>query len=256
LSSHITYIGHATVQIDLGNTRVLTDPFLRDRLLFLRRHGNTPAVDPLSDRPVDVVAISHLHYDHADLPSLRQLNAQPLLVVPKGAASFLQRAVGGAVYEMQAGDSLRVGEVEITAIPSKHPLTNSPSRPITECLGYIFRNSQTVYFAGDTDLFEGMAELGRAYSVDLALLPVSGYTPRVRAGHLTPQTAAQSLRHIQPRMAIPIHWGVLRPLGPHRFWRHMHYLHRPPESFANHAAHLAPQTEVRILQPGQSTRIS
>jgi L-ascorbate metabolism protein UlaG (beta-lactamase superfamily) len=255
LNTHLTYIGHATVQIDLGDIRVLTDPFLRDRLLFLRRHGDTPAMDLISDRPVDVVAISHLHYDHVDLPSLRQLGPHPFLIAPKGAAAFLQRMVGGEVHEMRAGDALQVGQVEITAVPSEHMPATSPSRPATECLGYVFDNGKTIYFAGDTDLFDGMADLGRNYDVDLALLPVSGYTPRVPAGHLTPQTAAQSLCHIRPRVAVPIHWGALRPLGPHRFWHRMDYLHQPPQVFADHAARLAPKTQVCILQPGQSMAV-
>ncbi len=255
LNTQVTYIGHATVQIDLGDIRVLTDPFLRNRLFFLRRHGDTAAMDLISDRPVDIVAISHLHYDHTDLPSLRRLGRGPLLIVPKGAAPFLERAVGGEVHELSAGDSLQVGAVEITAVPSEHTLASSPSRPATECLGYLFRNGKTVYFAGDTDLFDGMADLGRNYAVDVALLPVSGYTPRVPAGHLTPRTAAQSLQHIQPRVAVPIHWGALRPIGPHRFWHQMDYLHQPPRTFAHYAARLAPQTHVCILQPGQSLAI-
>ena len=108
-------------------------------------------------------------------------------------------------------------------------------------LGFIVSGSRRIYFAGDTDLFDGMSAL--AGSLDVALLPVAGWGSKVGPGHLDPLRAAQALRLLQPRLAIPIHWGTFSPLNRSTSAD-------PPEAFRRHAAELAPEVEVRILEPG------
>jgi L-ascorbate metabolism protein UlaG (beta-lactamase superfamily) len=127
---------------------------------------------------------------------------------------------------------------------------------MTECLSFVLQNRLTVYFAGDTDLFEGMYDVGRDFDLDLALLPVWGFSHRVGNGHLTPLTAAQALTRLRPRIAVPIHWGSLRLIGPDSVWESVDYLSAPPYAFAEHAARLAPQTEVRVLHPGEWTSLN
>ena len=112
--------------------------------------------------------------------------------------------------EVDVGDEVRIGEVTIHATPAEHDgarlmLRSAPS------LGYLVSGSQRIYFAGDTDLFEGMSAL--AGSIDIALLPVSGWGSKVGPGHLDPLRAAQSLRLLKPRLAIPIHWGTFSPVN-------------------------------------------
>jgi L-ascorbate metabolism protein UlaG (beta-lactamase superfamily) len=87
-------------------------------------------------------------------------------------------------------------------------------------------------------------------------LPVWGFSHRVGTGHLTPLSAAQALTRLRPRVAVPTHWGSFRFVGPNSVWETVDYLNDPPFAFAEHAARLAPQTEVRILQPGQWTSLS
>jgi L-ascorbate metabolism protein UlaG (beta-lactamase superfamily) len=107
------------------------------------------------------------------------------------------------------------------------------------------------YFAGDTELFDGMAQIGREHAPDIALLPVSGFGPYIGRGHLNARTAAQALCLLRSRVAIPIHWGTLSPAGPG--WHRWSFLDDPPYAFLAHAAREAPQVEVRILKPGQET---
>jgi L-ascorbate metabolism protein UlaG (beta-lactamase superfamily) len=114
----------------------------------------------------------------------------------------------------------------------------------------VIQAQTSVYFAGDTALFPGMADLGQAYDLDLALLPVWGFGPFLRGDHMTPHDAAQALEMLCPRVAVPIHWGTLRPLGPG--WNQLSFLNDPPYTFAGYAARLAPETCVRVLEPGQS----
>jgi len=253
--AQVHYIGHATVLIDIGHIRVLTDPILRDRLLFLQRHGPNPAPALLEGRPPDLVILSHLHYDHTDLPSLRGLQHATPLIAPRGAGKYLQRNTRLEICEVSAGDKVQIADVEITALPAEHGWAMQVPRPMTTCLSYTLCNHLSVYFAGDTDLFEGMNDIGAEYDLDLALLPVWGFGPRVGGGHLTPLTAAHALTMLRPRVAVPIHWGALRYPGPQALWQTVDFMHTPPHAFAEHAASLAPETEVRVVQPGHSTAI-
>jgi L-ascorbate metabolism protein UlaG (beta-lactamase superfamily) len=252
----INYIGHATVLVDIGRIRVMTDPLLRDRVTFLQRQGANPAPALLAERPPDIVLLSHLHYDHADLPSLRQLPSTTPVIAPKGSGSYLERWAGVQVHEVAEGDTVRVADVEISALPADHGLGLSIPRPMDACLSYVMRNRLSVYFAGDTGLFEGMHDVGREFNLDLALLPVWGYSHRVGPGHLTPLSAAEALTLLQPRVAVPIHWGSFRFFGPDSLWQEVDYLKYPPYSFAEYASRLAPQTEVRVLQPGEWTSLN
>jgi L-ascorbate metabolism protein UlaG (beta-lactamase superfamily) len=253
--AHLNYIGHGTVLIDIGRIRVLTDPILRDRVLLLQRHGPNPAPELLAGRDPDIVLISHLHYDHADLPSLRRLPATTTVIAPRGSGRFLERWAGVEVHEVVEGEKVQVADVEISALPAEHSASPSLPRPVTACLGYLLRNHQSVYFAGDTDLAPGMGALGQAHDLDVALLPVSGYGPHLGPGHLNPWRAAQALTLLRPRIAVPIHWGALRYPGPHSLWKRARYLTTPPRAFAEHASHLAPKTEVRVLEPGEWTAL-
>jgi L-ascorbate metabolism protein UlaG (beta-lactamase superfamily) len=157
------------------------------------------------------------------------------------------------VHEVTEGDKVQVADVEIAALPAAHGQAHSVPRPMDSCLSYVMRNRLSVYFAGDTDLFDEMYDVGQDFDLDLALLPVWGFSHRVGAGHLTPLTAAQALNRLRPAVAVPIHWGSFRFLGPHSLWQSASHLTFPPHAFAEYASHLAPGTDVRVLQPGEMT---
>jgi L-ascorbate metabolism protein UlaG (beta-lactamase superfamily) len=249
-SSRVTYVGHATVLIELDGIRLLTDPVLRNRVAHLRRHGPPPA--PELRAGIDAVLISHLHHDHADLPSLRSLDRQTQLLAPAGAGEFLERAGFVNISELAPGEFATVAGVRITAVPAVHRGHRSPFGPQAETVGFVIAGEQRLYFAGDTDLFEGMEEL--AGDLDLALLPVWGWGPNLGAGHLNPERAARVVALLAPRIAIPIHWGTSFPLGLAKLWPGP--LSAPPREFALRAAELAPQVEIRVLSPGESTSLS
>ena len=114
-------------------------------------------------------------------------------------------------------------------------------------MGFVLAGTLRVYFAGDTGLFAGMARLA---PLDLALLPVWGWGPRLGPGHLDPASAAEALTLLRPRIAVPIHWGTYSPFW---YFRPPPYLSEPGPAFAHEAARLAPEVEVRVLRPGGST---
>jgi L-ascorbate metabolism protein UlaG (beta-lactamase superfamily) len=240
----ITWVGHSTVLIDLDGVRLLTDPVLRTRMSVLRRVAG-PA-DPASLAGLDGVLVSHLHYDHFDLPSLRQLDRSIGAYAPAGGSRLL-RKLGFEVTELAVGGTTRLGGVEITATDAVHEGRRGPwARDDAAAVGYVVSGSQRVYFAGDTDLFDGMEAL--APGLDVALLPVAGWGARVPAGHLDPARAAEALRRLRPRVAVPIHWGTYR--GVHL--RQRGELRAPAEEFARLASEQAPEVDVRILAVGAS----
>jgi L-ascorbate metabolism protein UlaG (beta-lactamase superfamily) len=250
-SCRLTFVGHSTVLIELDGVRLLTDPVLRDRVGPLRRQ--TSSVHPSSYERLDAALISHLHWDHLDLPSLRRLPRETLLVVPTGARRALRRRRFRNVEEIGPGESIDIRSVTVRATSAVHSGLPNTVAPDAETVGYIVRGTSRVYFAGDTDLFDGMAHLGD--SLDVALLPVWGWGPVLGPGHLTPHRAAGALRLLRPRVAVPIHWGTLAPIGLGRVSR-QEWLREPPREFMRHAARLAPKVDVRLIEPGGSTELT
>ncbi len=242
----LTFLGHSTVLIEMDGTRLLTDPVLGHVLWSIRRRAPAVAAHHLDD--VDAVFISHGHFDHLDLKSLRALPGAPTVIVPGGLGHIAGRAGLGAVLEVDEGHRVRVGTLEIEVMRAAHGRRRSPRVEADAALGCLVVGSSTVYFAGDTDVLPAWA--GLAGRVDVALLPVGGWGPRLGRGHLDPESAAQAAAIIRPAVAVPIHWGTLSPIGLHgvmgtRF-------HLPGPDFAEAVARVAPHVAVHVLAPGAS----
>jgi L-ascorbate metabolism protein UlaG (beta-lactamase superfamily) len=231
MSGAVTWLGHATVVVDLDGERIVTDPVLRRRVAHLLR-ARAAAV------PADATAVlvSHLHYDHLDVPSLRAFARELPVLLPRGGARLLRGF--GDLREVEPGDSVRIGELRVDAVEADHDGRRRPGGARGPALGYVLRGSRSVYFAGDTDLFAGMAEFA---PLDVALLPVAGWGKKVGPGHLDPYRAAAALALLRPAVAVPIHWGT------YRVARHPDGSAGPAEAFARAAAELAPEVDVRIL---------
>jgi L-ascorbate metabolism protein UlaG (beta-lactamase superfamily) len=243
----VTWLGHATVLLEVDGVRVLTDPVLRGRVGPLVRIAGP--VDPSAVGRVDCVLLSHLHADHTDRYTLRRLARGGPVIAPRGAARWLQRAGVREVQEVRPGDEVEVGALRVIATPATHdgrrrPLGGAEAEPV----GYIVRGSASAYFAGDTDLFAAMADLRG--SIDLALLPVWGWGPDVGEGHLDPERAARAAGIIGPAVAIPIHWGTFALPRPLRRRADPRW---PAEQFAALARRYAPSVDVRLLAPGERT---
>ena len=234
----LDFIGHSAVRIELDGVRLLTDPVTRGRVGPLRR------VEPVPDRhrlrDIDAVLISHLHWDHLDVPSLRDLGRSVPVFVPVGSGPWMRAAGFRDVREIAVGDAADVGGVVVRAVPAVHSGFRPPLGPTAPPLGFVVRGSRSIYFAGDTDLFDGMGELGEP--IDVALLPVWGWGPTLGRGlHLDPLRAAQALRLIRPRAAVPIHWGTYWPHALGRVFPER--LVEPPAAFVEYAAELAPDVQ-------------
>ena len=222
----------------MDGVTVLTDPLLRRRVAHLRRDA---AVADAAVAGLDAVLVSHLHMDHLDVPSFTRLQRSLRVVVPTGGAALLRRKGFEDVVEVEVGDEVQVGPLTVSVVPADHDVKRVPLGKASQSVGYVVRGSRTVYFAGDTDLFDGMTELAGA---DIALLPISGWGPKLPAGHLNPESAARALQLLRPAVVIPIHWGTYAPIhvGPSAS--------SPEREFAEHAAAMAPEVDVQILPVG------
>jgi L-ascorbate metabolism protein UlaG (beta-lactamase superfamily) len=243
LHSGLTYIGHATVLVEIGELRLLTDPLLGAGILHVRRRVPVPAIEDL--RGLDAILVSHAHRDHLDHHSLRLLAGECPVIVPTGCAALARRGGAHEVIELAEGESWSLGELVVEAVHAAHDGRRHPLGGPLAALGYLLDGPVRIYFAGDTDLFVAMSSLsGR---VDVAMLPIWGWGPRVPAGHLDPARAAQAVALIEPRVAVPIHWGTLRAIGAQRGLDPV----APARAFAEAVSRVAPGTEVRILKPGE-----
>jgi L-ascorbate metabolism protein UlaG (beta-lactamase superfamily) len=243
----VTLLGHATVLIEMDGVRVLTDPVLRSRVGPLTREGAAPRAEHYAD--IDLVVISHSHWDHLDYGSLKLLGDDVRIAAPRGLGEELGRQGFGRVDEVVEGDELTVSGVRVEAVHADHKGFAPPVSGTDLSLGFIVRGSQRHYFAGDTAYFGGMARLDP--ELDVALLPVWGWGPTAKPSeHLDPMGAARAAAVIEPRIAIPIHWGTLHPTGMR--WMRPSTRIDPPHQFAQLARRLAPDVTVRVLPDGAS----
>ncbi|VVJ19397.1 Uncharacterised protein [Amycolatopsis camponoti] len=247
---NLRFLGHSTVRIDLGGRVVLTDPVLTARVGGLTRVVPVPARETYED--VDLVLLSHLHGDHLHLPSLELLGRRTRIVVPRGAGAWLAKKGFANVEEIAPGETLTEGALEITATKAVHSghrwgprLTHGPQSP---AIGHLIRTGDTkIYHAGDTDLFDEMADFG---PVDVALLPVWGWGPNLGPGHLDPARAATAAGIVQARAVVPVHWGTLAVPGLKRTARMRRLLADPPRVFAAEVRNQGVATEVLFTEPG------
>lgn len=241
----VTFAGHSTVLLDVDGVRLLTDPLLRRRIGVLIRRTAVPAAE--LRRELDAVLISHAHLDHLDVPSLRMIDRGTPIIVPRGVGPLLRRQ-GFDPTEVEVGDVVEFPPVRVRAVPAFHSGTRYPLGTPSDALGYVVEGGLSAYFAGDTGLFDGMQDLG---PLDVAVLPVGGWGPRLPDDHLGPLTAARALQLLQPRACVPVHWGTLYPpwLPPEFNAKWSEW----PRAFERYARHLAPDVEVRVLPPGETT---
>lgn len=216
-----TWLGHACFLLRLGGRTVLTDPFLGSRaspFTFAgpRRYAGTGiSIDQLP--PIDIVAVSHNHYDHLDAPSLRRLvarNPQAVAVTALGCGPLLRRLGFGAVHELDWGEAADGSGVRITAVPAVHFSSRGlHDRNATLWCGFsIAGGGRRVYFAGDTGWCEVFAHAGRRFGpFDLGLVPIGAYDPRalMQAVHASPEEAVAIGQAMRATTLAAMHWGTI-----------------------------------------------
>ena len=215
----ITFVNHATVLVQMDGLNVLTDPIWADvagPVPYLARKRRRPPGIRFEDLPpIDVVLISHDHYDHMDIPTLQRLSAQhrPRFVVGLGQAALLASVGLHRVTELDWWQWTRIGGVRIWGVPARHNCRRGAcDRNARLWLGFVLRSSSgDVYFAGDTGYGPHFQEIAERFGGPrVALLPISPGLPRLLFGtvHLDARDAAIAARTLQAKVSIPIHFGT------------------------------------------------
>jgi len=242
----IVTLGHASVLLELQGTRILTDPLLLNRVLHLYRRSPPVAAQHYTD--IDAVLISHNHWDHLDLRSLRRLDRETRIIVPHCVGAMFRRRGYRNLEELREDEETQVGPVRVQATHAKHIGGRPLVSVATASTGYLIEGQQRIQFFGDTDYFPEMAAIGE--DLDVALVPVAGWGPTLGDGHMDPKQAAEAVALLKPRLAIPIHWGTFFPFGVRRLGRAAG--DDPAQLFSQFVVDVAPEVEVRVLNPGEA----
>ncbi len=207
----ITWIGHASFLVQLGPLNILIDPIWANWLLVMRRLRRVGfALERLPN--IDLVLITHAHFDHLNRRTLRKVAARQPIIVPKGVGDLVHDLGFEQVREMEWWQSWRFRGMELTFTPAKH----WGARRVTDRhRGYGGYNIQyrgrSVYHAGDTAEFDGFAEIGSRFKPEIALLPIGAYEPpSFRDVHMNPEQAVEAFQVLGSRLLIPMHYGTYR----------------------------------------------
>lgn len=247
----LTWLGHSTVVVDVDGVRVVTDPLVGRHAGVLRRRGAMPARSAWAG--ADAVLLSHLHHDHAELTSLRRFGGVPVLTAPENAAWVRDKGMDGR--GLAPGEWFPLvpgGRVAVCTVRAVHDSRPMPHRP-NAVNGHLLRSpAGVVWFAGDTEVYPEMAELPRVAGgrVDLAVVPVGGWGPRLSPGHMGPGEAAVACRLTGARYAVPVHWKTLHAPAGHLLppgW-----MDRAGPRFLEEVARQAPGCRAVELQIGES----
>ena len=211
----IYWLGHSGFFIRWAGTTILIDPILSDRCTFLTRLWPSPV--KANDLPkIDAVLLSHAHYDHLDLPTLKGITNLTNIVLPKGSDDFIPKQIveRSSIRGLEMWDAVTVGEIEIIAVPAMHNGSrNHPFESRYRAAGYIMRHGgRSLYFAGDTGSGTHFNIIREKYHPEIAILPIGGYMPTLilRHYHLSPDDAVHAALQLGAKRVIPCHFGTFR----------------------------------------------
>jgi L-ascorbate metabolism protein UlaG (beta-lactamase superfamily) len=234
LDPSLTWIGHATFVYRLGGLCVATDPIWIDSLGPGVRRNVAPGVAIDALPPIDVITISHAHYDHLDVRSLRMLadhtraitGKNPLFLVPSEVGRYLKPKGLEPIVERGWWESHRVqharGGATFTLVPQQHWSMRTPfDRDAALWGGWVCASNEgTAYHAGDTGWFEHFREIGeRVGPIDWAMVPIGAYDPQwfMKPQHINPEEAGRAFVQLGAKNLVAMHWGTFKltdePLG-------------------------------------------
>lgn len=213
----VTWIGHSSLLIQVNGVNILTDPIWSDRCSPVqfagpRRHV-APGVAWEDMPPIDVVVISHNHYDHLDKNTVQKLAESAHFLVPLGIGDFMESVGVKNFTEMDWWDELTFNQVQFTCAPAQHFSGRGISdRDKTLWSGWVIKaEDATVYYAGDTGYFPGFREIGEKLGpIDIAAIPIGAYLPRwfMSPVHVDPAEAVQAFIDLNAKTFVPVHWGT------------------------------------------------
>ncbi|OBZ16261.1 MBL fold metallo-hydrolase [Bacillus sp. FJAT-27264] len=229
LETTITWIGHSTFFIQYEGMNIITDPIWARRLGFEKRLGE-PGMSLQDVPPIDMILISHSHYDHLHIASIRKLyGVGTTIVVPVGLKRKMVRKGFRSCVEMHWWQELTIGNIKLSFVPTQHWTRRTPFDTNTSHWGgFILEPAQpekhpseggarrelppNLYFAGDSGYFPGFKEIGRRFKIHIALMPIGAYEPEwfMTSQHVNPEEAMQAFVDVGAETMIPMHYGTFR----------------------------------------------
>ena len=207
----LTWIGHASFLLQTAGLNILIDPNWSNWVKGIKRMRH-PGVE-LGDLPhIDLVLVTHAHFDHLDRRTLRAVAANQPVVVPFEVGDLVHDLGFGLVQELHYWETFAFGPLRVTLTPCRHwgaRLLHDSHRGFG---GFIIEvGDRVVYHCGDTAYFEGFEEIGRRFPIDVALLPIGAYDPpSLRSVHMNPEEALEAFVALQARRMVPMHYGTFR----------------------------------------------
>jgi L-ascorbate metabolism protein UlaG (beta-lactamase superfamily) len=220
----LAWIGHSTVLINFFGVTILTDPVLFPRV-GIRLPGFTigpkrmtaPALGFHQLPKIDLVLLSHAHFDHLDLRTLRCFDESTSVITARATSDLLKRTCFSNITELHWGETKKLnnatGEIHITAFPVKHWGARTQQDTHRGYNGYLIesrsRGRRRILFAGDTAMTDNFATLPRRGPIDVAIMSIGAYNPWIRS-HCTPEQAVQMANAAAARFIVPVHHQTFR----------------------------------------------
>jgi L-ascorbate metabolism protein UlaG (beta-lactamase superfamily) len=207
----ITWIGHSTFLIQIDGLNILTDPVWSNNLKVVPRL-TAPGLAMEELPSIDVVVLSHGHYDHLDFATLRKLKKDVLYLVPAGLKPLFTRKGFSNVREYNWWEAESIEGVTFTFVPAQHWTRRTLfDMNRSHWGGWVMEGQkETIYFCGDSGYFRGFAEIGQNFTIDIALMPIGAYEPEwfMKVSHMSPEEAIQAYLDLGAKHFIPMHYGT------------------------------------------------
>jgi L-ascorbate metabolism protein UlaG (beta-lactamase superfamily) len=215
----ITFIGHSSFLVQVGGQSVMIDPNFA-RWLFVLKRLRRPGLRVRDLPAIDLVLVTHAHFDHLHRPSLRAIvrnnlrmrGTAPAIIIPSHVTDLVSDLGFSEIIELDWWNSSRHGSLSVTHVPSRHWGARILKDSHRGYGGYVLQaGKHSIYHAGDTAYFGGFREIGRRLSPELALLPIGAYNPPTfRNVHTSPADATRAFLDLKAHWMVPMHYGTFR----------------------------------------------
>ena len=239
----VTWIGHASFLIQFTDLNVLIDPNFANWLFMLKRIKRAGL--KIQDLPpIDLVLLTHAHFDHFHKPTLRRLPHPKIGVMPRGVGDLAQNLGFARIIELDWWESFSQRDWKVTFTPSEHWGARVLRDQHRGYGGFLLEHQgRKIYHAGDSAYFDGFKEIGRRLAPEIALLPIGAYHPEsFRRMHMGPDESIKAFRDLRARWLVPMHYGT--------FKLSFEALDEPPRWMREIAAKENLTRELRILDEG------